>query len=171
VRNRVESAQAICTINLGQNRNALMRMQLHLAMAGVSLATATTVAGVFGMNLVNSLEESAHAFLYVNVLCGLLCMGVYGGSWLYVRREEGVAFQTAAGGRSSSRSMYARGAPSNTHCLPTHTAFQHTLPSNTHCLPTHAAFQHTLLPTHPAFQHTLLPTHPDGSLTLTALLH
>jgi hypothetical protein len=39
--------------------------------------------------------------------------------------------------------MTIHSLPSDTHCLPTLTAFRHSLPSDTHCLPTLTAFDTT----------------------------
>jgi hypothetical protein len=40
-------------------------MNVHISIAGVSLAVGTTVAGFFGMNLLSGMEDNAVAFYYV----------------------------------------------------------------------------------------------------------
>ena len=49
--NRVKSAQEVTAIRIDVSRNRIIRTNLHLTMASVSLAGMTAVAGFFGMNL------------------------------------------------------------------------------------------------------------------------
>jgi hypothetical protein len=62
---RLQSKQEFVALALAGYRNRMVRMNLHLGIAGLSFAMGTTVAGFFGMNLVTGLEDSAFAFYYV----------------------------------------------------------------------------------------------------------
>jgi magnesium transporter len=59
---RLQSKQEFVTIALSGYRNRMVRMNVHLAIAGLSIAFSTALAGFFGMNVVHGLEQSTTAF-------------------------------------------------------------------------------------------------------------
>eukprot|EP00957_Ditylum_brightwellii_P103634 7895090-Ditylum_brightwellii.AAC.1 len=59
-------------------------MNLCTSIAAVGLATSTTVAGYFGMNLVSGMEESGVAFQCVIVRTTLASLGIFGGYLSYI---------------------------------------------------------------------------------------
>jgi magnesium transporter len=59
---RLQSKQEFVSIALASYRNRLIRMNLYLAVAGITLGIGTTVAGYFGMNVINGYESSPVAF-------------------------------------------------------------------------------------------------------------
>eukprot|EP00980_Cylindrotheca_fusiformis_P020238 scaffold7316_cov123-Cylindrotheca_fusiformis.AAC.13 len=77
---RVQSKQEFVALALAGYRNRLVRTNVNIAIAGVSLAIMTTVAGLFGMNLISGLEESPVAFGVVTGLTTAAALGV-GGFW------------------------------------------------------------------------------------------
>lgn len=59
---RLQSKQEFVALALSGYRNRMVRMNVLLAIAGLSLGWSTAVAGIFGMNLVSGLETSEWAF-------------------------------------------------------------------------------------------------------------
>jgi len=74
---RIRNKQELYAIGLDAHRNQMVRMNLQLAILGVSLATWTTVAGVFGMNLTTGLEENPYAFSVISSSCAIFGAGFY----------------------------------------------------------------------------------------------
>jgi magnesium transporter len=46
-------------------RNRLIRMNVNIGIVGVATGITTTIAGLFGMNLISGVEESSIAFVAV----------------------------------------------------------------------------------------------------------
>lgn len=72
---RLQSKQEFVALALDAYRNRMVRINLHISIAGVCLAVGTTMAGFFGMNLVSGLEHSPVAFYYVissTLICSLV---------------------------------------------------------------------------------------------------
>jgi magnesium transporter len=76
IRNTEEVVKAI----LDANRNSLMLLELKFSIGTLGLAAGTLVAGLYGMNLKNFIEESGAAFSTVSMFCfGLSAMvAMYG---------------------------------------------------------------------------------------------
>lgn len=81
---RVQSKQDMVSLSLDSYRNRIIRMNLYLTMAGISLAFGTTIAGFFGMNLVNGLENHPTAFQFVVVSSTILGAGIMGACLSYI---------------------------------------------------------------------------------------
>lgn len=47
---------------LDSHRNSIMMLDLKFSIAAVSIATGTYVAGLYGMNLINGLEDATNGF-------------------------------------------------------------------------------------------------------------
>lgn len=62
---RLQSKQEFVALSLAGYRNRMIRMNVHIGIAGLTFGFGTTFAGFFGMNLVNGLESSPIAFDYV----------------------------------------------------------------------------------------------------------
>ena len=73
---RLQSKQEFASLALAGYRNRLIRMNLYLALVGLSLGIGTTVAGFFGMNLISGLEQSPVAFNNVVLLTSLTGISV-----------------------------------------------------------------------------------------------
>lgn len=65
IRNTEEVVKAI----LDANRNSLMLLELKFSIGTLGLAAGTLVAGLYGMNLKNFIEESDAAFATVSLIC------------------------------------------------------------------------------------------------------
>ena len=65
IRNTEEVVKAI----LDANRNSLMLLDLKFSIGTLGLATGTLIAGLYGMNLKNFLEESDVAFSAISLVC------------------------------------------------------------------------------------------------------
>ena len=59
---RIQSKQEFVSLALAGYRNRLVRTNVTISIATLSLCLATSVAGFYGMNVVNGLEESSTAF-------------------------------------------------------------------------------------------------------------
>ena len=68
---RIQSKQEFVALALAGYRNRMIRMNVHIGIAGLTLGLGTTVAGFYGMNVINGFEESAVAFYYVVLGSGL----------------------------------------------------------------------------------------------------
>jgi len=61
-----------------------MMLEVKFSVAMLSLATGTYVAGLYGMNVVNGLEEAANGFTLVTSgsILGMIAVGLFGGHML-----------------------------------------------------------------------------------------
>ena len=82
--NRLQSKQEFVSLALAGYRNRLVRMNVNLGIGALSLGLGTTVAGFFGMNLINGLETSPTAFLSVVTMCSVTSTCVAMGSLSYL---------------------------------------------------------------------------------------
>lgn len=62
---RLQSKQEFIALALAGYRNRLVRMNVNLGIVAVSTGITTATTGLFGMNLINGLEESPIAFMMV----------------------------------------------------------------------------------------------------------
>lgn len=69
---KVEGNQDLVRMSLDTYRNQMLRFSVYLNVGAICLATSTTVAGYFGMNLIHGFESSEHAF--ASVLVGTTCV-------------------------------------------------------------------------------------------------
>lgn len=68
---RLQSKQEFVALALSGHRNRMVRMNVHLGIAGLSIGLSTAVAGFFGMNLIHGLETSTTAFTNVVLFSSL----------------------------------------------------------------------------------------------------
>ena len=81
---RIQSKQEFVALALAGYRNRMVRMNVTVSIATLSLCLGTTVAGFYGMNVVNGFEDSTTAFSTI-VTCSILGgLGVGGGSMYYL---------------------------------------------------------------------------------------
>jgi magnesium transporter len=81
---RIQSKQEFVTLALAGYRNRMMLMNVSLSIATLSLCLATTVAGFFGMNVVNGFEESTTAFSTIVLTSTIAGLGLGAGSLNYL---------------------------------------------------------------------------------------
>jgi magnesium transporter len=81
---RLQSKQEFVALALSGYRNRMIRMNVHLGIATLSLGLGTTIAGLFGMNLINGLETSPMAFTYVVLGSGTASVLIAAGSLNYL---------------------------------------------------------------------------------------
>lgn len=74
---RLQSKQELVALSLDSYRNRILTMNVYLAIIGISFSSATTIAGVFGMNLISGLEESPVAFNSVVAMMSIVCVLVF----------------------------------------------------------------------------------------------
>jgi magnesium transporter len=69
---------------LDSHRNSIMMLEVKFSVAMLSLATGTYVAGLYGMNVPNGLEEVATGFPLVTTgsMIGMVAMGLFGAHML-----------------------------------------------------------------------------------------
>lgn len=68
---RLQSKQEFVSLALAGYRNRMIRMNVHIGIAGLSLGLGTAVAGFFGMNVINGLEGSTSAFTSILLASGI----------------------------------------------------------------------------------------------------
>ena len=81
---RIQSKQEFVSLALAGYRNRMMLMNVSLSIAMLSLCSATTVAGFFGMNVVNGFEESTTAFSTIVMASSVAGLGLGAGSLNYL---------------------------------------------------------------------------------------
>jgi len=81
---RVQSKQDMVALSLDAYRNRMIRTNLYLTVGGISLAFGTAVAGFFGMNVVNGLEEAEGVFEAVVVGSSVFGVGFLVACYSYV---------------------------------------------------------------------------------------
>ncbi|KZT24153.1 cora-domain-containing protein [Neolentinus lepideus HHB14362 ss-1] len=79
----VQSTQEIVELILDSNRNSLLALDLKVSIGTMGIGAGALVAGLFGMNLKSSLEDSNYAFLGMTVLSSVVA-GVV--AWAGLRR-------------------------------------------------------------------------------------
>ena len=65
---------------LDSHRNSIMMLEVHFSVAMLSIASGTYVAGLYGMNVINGLEEASLGFPLVTggSIVGILGFGLLG---------------------------------------------------------------------------------------------
>jgi len=81
---RVQSKQEMVAISMDAYRNKMIRMSLAVAITSLGFATSTTVAGLYGMNLVNGIEQSPTAFVNVIMVTSAAGIIVIAGCMAYI---------------------------------------------------------------------------------------
>jgi magnesium transporter len=81
---RLQSKQEFVALALSGYRNRMIRMNVHIGIAGLSMGLGTTIAGFFGMNLITGLETVPFAFGSVVLGSGLAATGIAAGSLNYL---------------------------------------------------------------------------------------
>eukprot|EP00804_Cyclotella_cryptica_P014729 CCRYP_019946-RF/>CCRYP_019946-RF protein AED:0.39 eAED:0.39 QI:0/0.88/0.9/1/0.88/0.9/10/250/484 len=81
---RVQSKQDILALSMDAYRNRMIRMNLYLSVAGISIGFGTAVAGFFGMNVINGLEEVEGVFSLVVFSSCLFGGGFMGACFTYL---------------------------------------------------------------------------------------
>jgi magnesium transporter len=117
----VEAAQAVIDVlrkkentfrsSLAVQRNQIMFLEARIAIHTLGLAAGTLVAGLFGMNLVNYLEEAPYGFFYITGTCIVLSslFSMYGmRSYWRIQSLKGIQ-RSKAGGRERARARRRRG--------------------------------------------------------------
>jgi magnesium transporter len=71
---RVQSKQEFVTLALSSYRNRMIRMNVMIGIAGLSMGMGTFVSGYFGMNMLNGFEQTPGAFY--NIVMGTSLAGM-----------------------------------------------------------------------------------------------
>eukprot|EP00392_Amoebophrya_sp_AT5.2_P012825 g12932.t1 len=74
---RLDTKQEIVTVSMNSSRNNILRLNLHLSIAGLACAIPTTVAGFFGMNVDPTVVENLHTlpFLFEAITLSSCALG------------------------------------------------------------------------------------------------
>ena len=81
---RVQSKQELVALSLDAYRNRMIRMNVYISILTLGLASGTTVAGFYGMNLINGLESSPVAFNNVVMSTSLVAVTSFLGCASYL---------------------------------------------------------------------------------------
>ncbi len=82
---RLQSKQEFIALALAGYRNRLVRMNVNLGIVAVSTGITTATTGLFGMNLINGLEESPIAFAMVTGASTTIAVFVAGVYFSFIR--------------------------------------------------------------------------------------
>ncbi|KAA8493550.1 Mitochondrial inner membrane magnesium transporter mrs2 [Porphyridium purpureum] len=81
----VKSTENVTQIRLDAMRNRVLRLEVYLNIATVSIASGGTVAACFGMNLLSGLEESPHAFYAISLASVSTCVLMFRGILAFLK--------------------------------------------------------------------------------------
>ncbi|KAI8318845.1 Mg2+ transporter protein [Martensiomyces pterosporus] len=76
VSSHVRTTEDVVNIILDSQRNSLLLLEIRLTILTVGLSTGTFLSGLFGMNLVNSLENHPDAFFIVSTIAFISIMAL-----------------------------------------------------------------------------------------------
>lgn len=76
LKERTDDTEDLVSIEMDHRRNELVALQLVATIAALGLAFIAAMAGLFGMNLQNRIEDSYAAFIVVCTLSAAGCIGV-----------------------------------------------------------------------------------------------
>ena len=82
---RIESKNEQVALTMDSFRNRWLRVNVYFSIIGITLATSTTVAGFFGMNLVHGFEEHPSMFYTVTTLTCTSGFILFLGCFSYIR--------------------------------------------------------------------------------------
>lgn len=68
VSSHVRTTEDVVNIILDSQRNSLLLLEIRLTILTVGLSTGTFLSGLFGMNLINTMEQSPNAFFIVSAI-------------------------------------------------------------------------------------------------------
>lgn len=78
VKHSMQSTEDYVDVILGAKRNQLLLFELRVAMGTLGLASGSIIAGFYGMNMPNYLEQNPYAFLVVSGVAVTLGGTVFG---------------------------------------------------------------------------------------------
>lgn len=88
LKSRVKGQQELMSLSIDGYRNLIIQMELAMTVVNVALATTTSIAGMFGMNLLSGYEHHPTAFYFVAGGSTLSCMIVCAFSLHYIRGKR-----------------------------------------------------------------------------------
>lgn len=87
----MQSTQEIAELMLDSGRNALLALDIKVSIATLGIGTGALVAGLFGMNLTTTLEDSPYAFLIVSGITAFIAACVFGYGSRVLRKVRHIA--------------------------------------------------------------------------------
>lgn len=85
LRSQIFSVEELVLLRLDTSRNQLLIADIILSLSGFVLGCGNLIGAIFGMNLVNHLENNPNTFVIVIVITILLMLGVFVGFIGYFR--------------------------------------------------------------------------------------
>ncbi|KAF8986143.1 magnesium ion transporter [Entomortierella lignicola] len=92
VKHQMQSTEDYVNVILAAKRNQLLLFELRIALGTLGISSGALVAGLYGMNLQNYLEQDPHAFAIVSAFAVGLGATVFG---TFVRKLRGLAVGAA----------------------------------------------------------------------------
>ncbi|EKD02701.1 hypothetical protein A1Q2_02931 [Trichosporon asahii var. asahii CBS 8904] len=87
----MQSTQEIAELMLDSGRNALLALDIKVSIATLGIGTGALVAGLFGMNLTTTLEDSPWAFAIVSGITAFIAACVFGYGSRVLRKVRHIA--------------------------------------------------------------------------------
>ncbi|KAG0239544.1 Mg2+ transporter protein cora-like protein [Mortierella sp. GBAus27b] len=78
VKHSMQSTEDFVNVILGAKRNQLLLFELRIAMGTLGISSGAIIAGFYGMNLPNYLEQDPYAFFIVSGVAVAICGSVFG---------------------------------------------------------------------------------------------
>lgn len=88
LKENIEDTQSIINLKMSSLRNSLIRLDLFFTIFAAAMALPTLVAGIFGMNIVNTFEQNFFAFLVICLLTLCIVGVVIVGAFFHLRRKK-----------------------------------------------------------------------------------
>lgn len=88
LKENIEDTQSIANLKMGSVRNTLIKLDLFFTIFAASLAFPTLIAGIFGMNIVNSFENNFTVFLLLCSVALLSSIVVLCAAWIFIRKRK-----------------------------------------------------------------------------------
>ncbi len=88
LKEHIDSTQDIITLKLANVRNTIIRFDLIISIVTAVLAVPTIIVGLYGMNIISSLEKSNSAFFIISSSLIVFLLFMFFFSWWYLRRKK-----------------------------------------------------------------------------------
>ncbi|GJJ68964.1 magnesium transporter [Entomortierella parvispora] len=77
VKHQIQSTEDYVNVMLDAKRNQILLFELRIAMGTLGISSGAIIAGLYGMNMPNYLEEDPHAFAMVTASVAMICATVF----------------------------------------------------------------------------------------------
>jgi len=88
LKENIEDTQSIINLKMSSLRNSLIRLDLFFTIFAAAIALPTLIAGIFGMNITNSLEHNYDAFIVICLVTLCIVMTVIAAAFFHIKKKK-----------------------------------------------------------------------------------